>query len=187
MRHREADLHICELILDISPVHVMASVRMHAQLLGFNVHFIASGWTDHYQPLDRSVLGANKSTGRADDLRLMRAAPSRKISKEDAVRISRTSWCKRSCAALEAAWSVNDGDQVVTALSEAEERHSSKRRPKSPIISRSKASECSRHRGFALAAIAALSRVERPRVSLAIIVKRTWALRAPARYHDFGN
>jgi hypothetical protein len=173
MRRREADLHISELMLDISPVHVLASVRMHAQLLGFNVHFIASGSTDHDRPLDRSVLGAIKSTGRADDLRLMRAALSRKISKEDAVRIVRISWRKRSCAALEAVWRVNDGDQVVTPSSEAEERHSSKRRPKSPIISRSKVSVFSRHRGFALAVIAALSRVERPHVSLAIIVKWT--------------
>jgi hypothetical protein len=103
----------------------------------------------------------------------MRAAPSRKISKEDAVRILSTSWRKRSCAALEAAWSVNDGDQVVAASSAAEERPSSKRRPKSQIISRTKASVFSRHRGFATAAIAALSSLEKPRVSLAKIVKWT--------------
>jgi hypothetical protein len=108
MRRCQPDLHIWELILDISPIHVMTSVRMHAQLLGFNVHFIASGLTDHYRLLDRSVFGAIKSTGRADDLRLMRAAPSRKITKKDAGRILGIAWRKRSCAALEASWSVYD-------------------------------------------------------------------------------
>jgi hypothetical protein len=43
VRGRE-ELH--DLIMDIYPVHVMESVRLHARLLGFRVHFIPSGLTD---------------------------------------------------------------------------------------------------------------------------------------------
>jgi hypothetical protein len=59
-------VHVCELILEIYPAHVMASVRMHAQLLGFDDHFLPSELTDQYKPLDCSGFRAIKSRGRAE-------------------------------------------------------------------------------------------------------------------------
>jgi hypothetical protein len=70
-----------------------------------------------------------------------------------------------------AAWSIDDGNHAVAASSEVEERPFSKRRPKFPTISQSKASVFSRHEGVAVAAIAAWSGVEKPLISVAKIVK----------------
>jgi hypothetical protein len=73
--------------MNIYPVHIAESVRLQAQLLGFDVHFIPSGMTDKYQPLDRSIFGCMKSTIRAEDLKLARDSPERRITKDHAVQI----------------------------------------------------------------------------------------------------
>jgi hypothetical protein len=51
-----------DLNMDIYTVHIMQSVRAHAALRGFKVHFIPSGVTDRRQPLDRAIFGSMKAT-----------------------------------------------------------------------------------------------------------------------------
>jgi hypothetical protein len=95
-----------ELIMDIYPVHITESVRNHAARLGFNVHFIPSGLTDRYQPLDRAVFGAVKATARSEYLKVMRKSPMNKITRAQAVAILQISYQKLSTVTLEAAWNI---------------------------------------------------------------------------------
>jgi hypothetical protein len=102
--HSENDKY--ELIMDIYAAHITQSVRHRAAELGFNVHFIPSGLTDRYQPLDRAVFGAVKATARREYLKLMRASPTNRITKVQAVSILQMAWSMASNATLEAAWSI---------------------------------------------------------------------------------
>jgi hypothetical protein len=183
MRRREADLHICELILDISPVHVMASVQMHAQLLGFNVHFIASGWTDDYQLLDRSVLGAIKSTGRAD---AAWSVPGRSAKRMQSV------FCLPPGASVRVRRSKQRGASMMAIRSSQRQARPRKGIPQSddPNLKQSLGAKllCSvgiedlhSQRSRRCPGLKGLA------YDLPLLSNGLEAMRAPARYHDFGN
>jgi hypothetical protein len=159
-----------DLIMDIYPVHVMESVRLQARLLGFRVHFIPSGLTDQYQPLDRSVFGCLKSTARAEYLKLVREEPLRKIAREDAVIILRRSWDKLSSAALEEAWSIYEADESVARAPEPGRRSASGRRAAGSTSSSQPIRVLNRYQGLAVAAMGSAGTQEKPYVSLSKIM-----------------
>jgi hypothetical protein len=156
--------------MDIYPVNVMESVRLHARLLGFRVHFILSGLTDQYPPLGRSVFGCLRSTARAEYLKLVRENLLRKIAREGAVVILRRGWDKLSSAALEAAWSIYEADESVTRARESGRQSARGRRTAGSVSTNRKTHVLNRYQGLAVAAMASVVTPEKPYVSLSKII-----------------
>jgi hypothetical protein len=168
---RDGQGRIYHLLMDIYPVHVMEPVRLQARLLGFNVHFIPSGQTDKYQPLDRSVFGCLKSTARAEYLKLVRDDPSRRITKEVAVQMLQRAWDELSVIALEAAWAIyQEGNQNARRRADDRSAQGPSRRRKAASIGEKKRQVFSRYEGAVIAALLALATEEKPFVAMRRIV-----------------
>jgi hypothetical protein len=160
--HDENDKY--ELIMDIYAAHITQSVRHRAAKLGFNVHFIPSGLTDRYQPLDRMVFNAVKATTRREYLKLMRASPMNKIMKVQAVSILQMAWKTTSNATLEAAWSIYEDplpDRPVHRPGEREDPDEPGA-PQTHIVGQI----ASRYEAVVVEAILALMSEDRPMVSV---------------------
>jgi hypothetical protein len=162
---------IHDVIMDIYPVHVMDSVRVQAKVLGFNVYFIPSGFTDQYQPLDRSVFGSVKSTARAEYLKLVRGDALRKITREDAMAILRKAWETLSTASLETARSIYEEVEPSPIARKPRMKASKGARWAGSVIARNRMPILNRYQGLGIAAVSLLATAEKPYVSCAKIVK----------------
>jgi hypothetical protein len=74
------------LIMDLCSVHRFQESRKCAADLGVLLHFIPAGWTDEFQPLDRSVFGALKAMCRTLFARHCTAGDDVAVAKSNAVR-----------------------------------------------------------------------------------------------------
>ena len=59
--HRGQPLH---LLLDLHSSHRCDQIQLLAAQLNITLHYIPAGQTDKYQPLDRTIFGPLKATGR---------------------------------------------------------------------------------------------------------------------------
>jgi hypothetical protein len=159
------------LLMDIYPVHVTEPVRLQARLLGFTVHFIPSGQTDKYQPLDRSVFGCLKSTARLEYLKLVRDSPARRITKEDAVQMLQRAWNKLSVFALEAAWEIyQEGDQNARRRAGGRSSQGPSRRRRAASTGQKRHQVFSRYEAAVITSLLSLATEEKPFVAMRRIV-----------------
>lgn len=89
-----------DLILDVHSSHRTEEVKTLARNLDISLHYIPAGATDAFQPLDRRVFGALKSSAR----RLFRERKSVERSLADACEDLRTAWENLGSDVLEEAW-----------------------------------------------------------------------------------
>ena len=80
------------LILDIFSVHRSPEIKEYARQLGITLHYIPSGCTDKYQPLDRRVFGALKATARHVFYAQYRENPEFQLSKQNAIEALVYAW-----------------------------------------------------------------------------------------------
>ena len=94
------------LLLDTYTVHKLACVRELAAGLNIHLRFIPAGMTDKYQPLDRRVFGALKSTAKRYIYREMATNPTARIGMPKAIAILIRCWESLSPAVINSAWSL---------------------------------------------------------------------------------
>jgi hypothetical protein len=165
---RAGEKRIYHVLMDIYPVHIDESVRLQARLLGFDVHFIPSGMTDNYRPLDCFIFGCMKFTARAEDLELARDSPERRITKEHAVQILQTPWDRLSVTTLTSQWSIYQDQEHQTDI--ARTRDSGQ---KGEVANTIKHRVFTRYEGIAIAAVLAFATEENPFVAMRKITQYT--------------
>ena len=94
-----------DLICDLHKSHHTDQVKMLAQALNINLHYIPAGCTDAMQPCDRRVFGALKGTAKLLFRRRYRSDPSRKMKKPEAVQCMLHAWDNLEAATIEEGWS----------------------------------------------------------------------------------
>ena len=94
------------LIIDCYSVHKSAVVRDLARTLGIILHFIPPGLTDKWQPLDRLVFGALKSSYRAICRRIVNATPGQRADKGTFALSLLTAWNAVKTKTIVDAWSI---------------------------------------------------------------------------------
>jgi hypothetical protein len=109
------------LLLDIYPVHVQATARALAESLNITLHFIPSGMTDQYQPLDRRVFGCLKSSARKCFMRRAFQERTRRVEKKDAVRILIQCWKGILEETIRSSWSIYSGGVPQWGLEDEDE------------------------------------------------------------------
>jgi hypothetical protein len=109
------------LLVDVYPVHIQATARQHAEDLNIQLHFIPAGLTDEYQPLDRRVFGALKSSARGTVMSTSLNARGHRIEKHQAIQTSITAWDRLSRAVVLSGWNVYGHAIDEWGLSEGDE------------------------------------------------------------------
>jgi hypothetical protein len=95
-------------VLDCYSVHRADVMRSHAEELGIHLVFIPPGMTDEFQPLDRFVFGAMKSTCRRLYSLHYQSNPFCTMDKKIAAAFLIRAWEGVSPRVLEEAWSIYD-------------------------------------------------------------------------------
>ena len=93
-----------DLILDQYTSHKNIQIKKLAELLHFKLHFIPSGLTDSFQPLDRYVFGALKAASRAEWYKRYAINPEKGCDIVDACLILLKCWSNLSSATCKKAW-----------------------------------------------------------------------------------
>ena len=94
------------LIIDCYSVHRSAAIRDLAEKLRITLHFIPPGLTDKWQPLDRQVFGALKSSYRSMCRRIVDAAPGQRADKGTFALSLLTAWNALKTQTIVDAWSI---------------------------------------------------------------------------------